>query len=47
MRRRQVRGGLSLPIAGELGRSIELLADDYVGLRPTMHVSVGDTVPRG
>jgi Na+-transporting NADH:ubiquinone oxidoreductase subunit A len=24
-----------------------MLADDYVGLRPTMHVSVGDTVSRG
>ena len=56
MRRHQVRRGLRLPIAGAPERSIEdahparrvaLLAEDYVGLRPSMHVSVGDSVSRG
>ena len=56
MRRHQVRRGLRLPIAGEPSGPIEnarpvrrlaLLAEDSVGLRPTMHVSVGDTVSRG
>ena len=56
MRRHQVRRGLRLPIAGAPDRSIEdanparrvaLLAEDYVGLRPSMHVSVGDAVSRG
>ena len=56
MRRHQVRRGLRLPIAGEPSGPIEnaqpvrrvaLLAEDYVGLRPTMHVSVGDAVSRG
>ena len=56
MRRHQVIRGLRLPIAGAPDRSIEdahparrvaLLAEDYVGLRPSMHVSVGDTVSRG
>ncbi len=28
-------------------RRVALLADDYVGLRPTMHVAVGDDVGRG
>ena len=28
-------------------RRVALLADDYVGLRPTMHVTVGDDVKRG
>ena len=28
-------------------RRVALLADDYVGLRPTMHVTVGDDVRRG
>ena len=28
-------------------RRVALLADDYVGLRPTMHASVGDIVQRG
>lgn len=45
-----------MPITGEPDQRIEtgppprrvaLLADDYVGLRPTMHVSIGDTVRRG
>ena len=51
-----IRKGLRLPIVGEPEQSIEtartprrvaLLGDDYVGLRPTMHVAVGDEVRRG
>ncbi len=47
---------MRLPIAGAPQASIEdgpparrvaLLAADYVGLRPTMHVSAGDAVSRG
>ena len=47
---------MKLPIAGEPAGPIEdarpvgrvaLVAADYVGLRPTMHVAVGDTVTRG
>ncbi len=56
MPRHQVTRGLRLPIAGQPSGPIEdarpprrvaLLADDYVGLRPTMHVAVGDAVSRG
>ncbi len=56
MRRHRVRRGLRLPITGEPDRLSEdarpvrrvaLLAADYVGLRSTMHVSVGDQVSRG
>lgn len=52
----RVRRGLRLPIAGapiqqiESGKSTQtvgLIAEDYVGLRPTMHVTVGDSVRRG
>ena len=48
--------GLDLPIAGEPEHRIEtaspvhqvaLLAADYPGMRPTMHVRVGDEVRRG
>lgn len=48
--------GLDLPIAGEPARGIEdhaapsrvaLMGADYPGLRPTMHVKVGDEVRRG
>ncbi len=51
-----IRKGLRLPTAGEpeqsietarLARRVALLGDDYVGLRPTMHVAVGDDVRRG
>ena len=51
-----IRKGLRLPIVGEPEQSIDtarmtrrvaLLGDDYVGLRPTMHVAVGDDVRRG
>ena len=56
MARHRITRGLRLPIAGEPSGPVEdgrparyvaLLAADYVGLRPTMHVSVGDTVARG
>ena len=52
----RITRGLRLPIAGAPQASIEdgpparrvaLLAADYVGLRPTMHVSAGDAVSRG
>jgi Na+-transporting NADH:ubiquinone oxidoreductase subunit A len=52
----RVRKGLQLPIAGQpaptvdRGRAVSrvaLVADDYVGLRPTFHVGVGDSVRRG
>ena len=52
----RIKNGLDLPIAGEPEQRIHqaapparvaLLADDYVGMRPTMHVSVGDDVRRG
>ena len=51
-----IRKGLRLPIVGEpeqaidtarMARRVALLGDDYVGLRPTMHVAVGDDVRRG
>lgn len=52
----RVKRGLGLPITGEPEQVIDrhhtpsrvaLLADDYVGLRPTMHVAEGDLVRRG
>lgn len=52
----RIKKGLDLPIAGEPEQRIHqaaqptrvaLLADDYVGMKPTMHVSVGDDVRRG
>ena len=52
----KVSRGLRLPISGDPSREVErplstrhvaLLADDYLGLRPAMHVSVGDDVRRG
>lgn len=52
----RVKRGLRLPIAGEPQQAVErgvsasrvaLLADDYVGMRPTMHVAEGDEVRRG
>ncbi|MBM64385.1 MAG: NADH:ubiquinone reductase (Na(+)-transporting) subunit A, partial [Acidobacteria bacterium] len=51
-----IRQGLRLPSAGEpeqmiaparMTRRVALLAEDYVGLRPTMHVTEGDDVRRG
>ncbi len=56
MRLHKIRKGLRVPVTGEPDQAIEpsrmirqvaLLGDDYVGLRPTMHVSVGDHVRRG
>jgi Na+-transporting NADH:ubiquinone oxidoreductase subunit A len=56
MGRHTIRKGLRLPTRGEPDQTVEtvrmtrrvaLLADDYVGLRPTMHVTVGDDVRRG
>ena len=52
----KIKKGLNLPIAGEPEQRIEqasqprrvaLIADDYIGMKPTMHVSVGDDVQRG
>ncbi|MCH7909312.1 MAG: Na(+)-translocating NADH-quinone reductase subunit A [Candidatus Hydrogenedentes bacterium] len=51
-----IKKGLDLPLGGapeqtiEPGRavaSVAVLADDYVGMRPTMQVQVGDRVRRG
>ena len=56
MGRQIIRKGLRLPALGEPDQTIEsarmtrrvaLLADDYVGLRPTMRVTVGDDVTHG
>ncbi|MGE0591653.1 MAG: Na(+)-translocating NADH-quinone reductase subunit A [Vicinamibacterales bacterium] len=52
----QIRRGLRVPVTGEpeqrLGgrrdvSHVALLADDSVGLKPTLHVAPGDTVARG
>ena len=52
----KITKGLHLPIKGEPEqvvhpgarvRCVALVADDYVGMRPTMYVSVGDEVKRG
>lgn len=52
----KIKKGLRLPIAGEPEQRIDaaapprrvaLLADDYVGLKPTMQVRPGDQVRRG
>ncbi|MEM8963091.1 MAG: Na(+)-translocating NADH-quinone reductase subunit A [Acidobacteriota bacterium] len=52
----KVKKGLRLPISGEpeqriddarAVRRVALLGADYVGLKPTMHVAVGDEVQRG
>jgi Na+-transporting NADH:ubiquinone oxidoreductase subunit A len=52
----KAKSGLRLPISGAPSRDVErprsakyvaLLADDYLGLRPAMQVSVGDDVKRG
>lgn len=51
-----IRKGLDLPIAGApeqkihpgaVVRSVAIVADDYVGMRPTMHVTEGSSVKRG
>ena len=52
----RIKRGLRLPILGEPSQEIEaaksprrvaLLGADYIGMRPTMQVKVGDTVRRG
>jgi Na+-transporting NADH:ubiquinone oxidoreductase subunit A len=52
----KIRRGLDLPIAGAPGAELEaarqvsrvaVMAADYVGMKPTMHVRVGDSVRRG
>ncbi|NIA13378.1 MAG: Na(+)-translocating NADH-quinone reductase subunit A [Nitrospiraceae bacterium] len=52
----KITKGLHLPIKGEPDqvvhpathvRCVALVAADYVGMKPTMHVSVGDEVKRG
>lgn len=52
----RIRKGLDLPIQGHPEQvidraptpgSVALVADDYVGMKPTMHVAVGDSVRRG
>ncbi len=52
----KIRKGLDLPIQGQPRQEIEqgqapspvgLLADDYIGIKPTMLVRVGDSVRRG
>ena len=52
----KIRKGLNLPILGDPEQRIDsaaqparvaVVADDYVGMRPTMHVAVGDHVRRG
>lgn len=56
MSRYTIKKGLDLPIAGDPQQVVEdapqpnrvaLVADDYVGLKPKMHVQVGDVVRRG
>lgn len=51
-----IKKGLDLPITGEpeqqvdaaaAPRRVALLADDYVGMKPTMYVRAGDQVQRG
>ena len=52
----KIKKGLNLPIAGEPRQEIEaapqpthvaIVAADYPGMRPTMHVQEGETVKRG
>ena len=52
----KIKKGLNLPITGAPEQSIDaaegprrvaLLAADYVGMKPTMHVQAGDAVRRG
>ena len=56
MARHRISKGLDLPIQGAPEQRIEsapqptrvaLIADDYIGMRPTMHVAEGDDVRRG
>ena len=51
----KIKKGLNLPITGEPNQVIEnaatkqvaIVGDDYVGMKPTMHVKVGDRVKVG
>jgi Na+-transporting NADH:ubiquinone oxidoreductase subunit A len=52
----KITKGLTLPITGQPRQEIEdappprrvaLLGEDYIGMKPTMHVAEGDTVQRG
>ena len=52
----KIKKGLNLPIIGEPIQDVEncnqvtkvaLLGEDYIGLKPTMHVAVGDEVKLG
>jgi Na+-transporting NADH:ubiquinone oxidoreductase subunit A len=52
----KIKKGLNLPITGEpeqviskgnISRRVALLGDDYVGMRPTMTVQIGDQVKLG
>ena len=52
----KIKKGLNLPIAGSPQQQISdgiavskvaVLGEEYVGMRPTMHVQVGDTVKKG
>ncbi|MEM1250202.1 MAG: NADH:ubiquinone reductase (Na(+)-transporting) subunit A, partial [Acidobacteriota bacterium] len=52
----RIKKGLDLPIAGApeqvvhdaaTPRSVAIMAADYPGMKPTMHVAPGDTVRRG
>ena len=52
----RIKKGLTLPLVGEPDQAVEkatpplrvaVVATDYHGLKPTMHVKVGDTVRRG
>ena len=56
MAKYKFKKGLDLPItgapaqvieAGQIPARIALLADDYVGMKPSFHVQTGDTVKRG
>ncbi len=53
---KRIKQGLNIPIAGEPEQVISiahavsrvaLVADDYIGMKPTMAVAVGDTVKQG
>ncbi|WP_371195425.1 Na(+)-translocating NADH-quinone reductase subunit A [Glaciecola sp. SC05] len=52
----KIKKGLDLPIQGEPEQTIvetinatkvAILGEEYIGMRPTMHVQVGDTVKKG
>ncbi len=56
MKRIEIKKGLNVPVTGEPLQSIKnansvsrvaLLGDDYIGMKPTMEVAVGDKVKTG